>query len=250
MKKSFSFLSLLILILLSVATPSKIYATDISVGATTWYTWYNASQDIITKLLEETPDIDPTFMYGPVLSVKFNNDFNLTSTYLYGKFDIKTNSHKIETTRKDLDLALNYRINDYLKAFIGLKYIGYSIIIDSLAVSEHKNNGPGLGLSATLPLTENLFLLANMAGIYLWGNNGLMFDGALFFFGTKSYGMNSNFSVAYYITPASTIISLGGRFQYIKTVYDRYYGFPAGMLADYSNKFYGITLTATYNFTI
>ena len=64
----------------------------------------------------------------------------------------------------------------------------------------------------------------------------------------NEYGFNSNISLAYYISDYSTVISLGYRFQYL--------------LSDYKDKdntvsldyirfiIHGITLTATYNFSI
>ncbi|MCL2026685.1 MAG: hypothetical protein FWG92_07780, partial [Leptospirales bacterium] len=58
------------------------------------------------------------------------------------------------------------------------------------------------------------------------------------------------------IAPASTVISLGGRFQYFKTVFDEAIdvgSIPAASEATYNsnakNKFYGVTLTATYTFS-
>lgn len=34
------------------------------------------------------------------------------------------------------------------------------------------------------------------------------------------YGVNSSISLAYYVEAASTTISLGGRFQYVTTVFE------------------------------
>ena len=100
---------------------SKAYAFDITVGATTWYTW----NDMTHSEAGVIKDIDPAFLYGPALSAKFNDDFNLTFIFLYGKFDTKTNTGDVKMTRMDSDLALNYRLNDYLKIFAGVKYLGY-----------------------------------------------------------------------------------------------------------------------------
>ena len=64
----------------------------------------------------------------------------------------------------------------------------------------------------------------------------------------NEYGFNTNISLAYYVSDISTVISLGWRFQYL--------------LADYKDKnndisldyirfiIHGVTLTATYNFSI
>ena len=109
-------------ICISVITPSKVHAVDISVGATTWYAWWGMNHG------RGTIDFDPEFLYGPALSVKFNDDFNLTFVYLYGEFDYQwRNEPKSKITRYDSDLALNYRLNDYIKVFAGIKYMGLSL---------------------------------------------------------------------------------------------------------------------------
>ena len=115
--KKYLFSSLYFLLLISILVPCKLYAVDMSVGATTWYTWVD--QEFASSLIapDSAAKSDPGFLYGPVLSVKFNDDFNLTFVYLYGKFDIEqeaifggaTYSSKYKLKRKDSDLALNYR---------------------------------------------------------------------------------------------------------------------------------------------
>jgi len=193
-------------------------------------------------------------MYGPILSLKLNNDFNLTFVYLYGKFDMRVEGdEKYKLTRRDSDFALNYRLNDYFKIFTGIKYIGWSFTVPP---NTYKSDGygPGIGLSVTYPIVENLFLLANISGIYLWGTAkfedptlGVHSGGYNEY---KEYGINSNLSIAYYINSVSTTVSLGGRFQYLKSDYFPFKFAFETMFADQTNKFYGITLTATYSFSI
>ena len=211
-------------ICIGIVVPCKAYSADITVGATVWYTQWDM----------EDVTVDPAFMYGPALAVKFSDDFNLTAVYLYGKFDMGGGA---KISRNDLDLALNYRLNDYFKAFAGLKYMGYS-----MPFLDHSGIGPGLGLSATLPMAENLFLLATLSGFHLWGQNDFDYAGNVKKTDYTEYGMNSTLSLAYYIEPASTVVSLGGRFQYFQTHLD-----GEGIT---KNKFYGATLTATYTFGI
>ena len=283
--RNFLYISLLVLILTII--PYKAHAIDISVGATTWYTWleqpFASSFQAEEERGLESKKSGPGFLYGPVLSVKFSDDFNLTFVYLYGKFDIEKDNdedikHKLK--RKDSDIALNYKLNNYFKVFGGLKYIGFNISPDREIVLgvdatgtidsvKHDGYGPGFGLSATLPIADNIFLLGTVSGFYLWGKeskgftcesvpplNTPMFNKIKA--DCKDRGINSNLSIAYYIAPASTTISLGGRFQYIKT--DKYKIKNGSVLTgDFRNyqmpdssttKFYGITLTATYSFGI
>ena len=222
-------------IFIGIIVPSKVHAVDIAIGATTWYTWWDYK--MIDGGTTKAIDLDPAFLYGPALSVKFSDDFNLTFIYLYGKFDEK--SYALKFKRNDSDLALNYKLNDYFKLFAGVKYMNFAFR-EGDNNYDHSSLGPGLGLSATFPVLENLFILANISGMYLWGYKEIS-EGKK---DIKEYGINSTLSIGYYIAPASTVISLGGRFQYYKTDYDVY--------ADLyeKHKFYGITLTATYNFSI
>jgi len=228
--KLFLIFSLSLLILISVLAPSKVFATDITVGATTWYTWWDMAG---TK-----DEADPTFLYGPALAVKFNDDFNLTFIFLYGKFDFELHDSssptKTKLSRTDSDLALNYRLNDFFKVFVGGKYNAYS-----MPGMDFVGYGPALGLSATMPVTGDLFLLGTFSGFYLWATDDEDHGGKS---KAKQSGYNSSLSIAYYIAPASTTISLGGRYQYMKVDESN----------DHSSKFkfYGFTLTATYTFEI
>ena len=213
---------------------SKAYALDMTAGATTWYAW----NDMTHSDTGEIKDIDPVFLYGPALSAKFNEDLNLTFVFLYGKFDVKTETDSIKMTRMDSDIALNYKLNDYLKIFAGAKFLGYEIPGYNAYAA-----GPGLGLSATYPIIENLFLLANLSGFSIWGRDKYSVSGKDYQTAYYEYGFNSTLSLAYYIMPASTAISLGGRYQYYKTVYD-------DDQSDGKTKFYGVTLSAMYFFSI
>ena len=204
---------------------NKAYAADIGVGATTWYTYWD-------------PDFNPSFLYGPTLSAKLNDDFNLTFLFLYGEFDSK-DSPRCTYRRYDSDLAINYKIDEYLKIFLGIKYLGFSARNDDRESSAY---GPGAGITATIPVADNLFILGNVAYMYLWSNEKRILFQPHFQMGLNDYAINSSLSLAYYIARASTVISLGGRFQYLSTNFDSSYST--------NNKFYGVTLSATYTFSI
>ena len=242
------------------------YAVDITAGATTWYAWgrqYYTQKDNIDNYDADIKS-DPAFLYGPALSVKFNDDFNLTFVYLYGKFSaVKNDGSKADFKRNDSDLALNYKLNDYFKVFIGAKYLSYDIIpvkdnfwgAMSFKVKDmdpHTSYGPGLGASATIPIIGNIFGLATISGLYLWGNekvditDGFNENPRSLKIGYNEYGINSNISIAYYIAQYSTVISLGSRFQFIMADYDD----NEIHLSDIKFMIYGVTLTATYTFRI
>ncbi|HNX23893.1 MAG TPA: hypothetical protein PKG60_07565 [Spirochaetota bacterium] len=107
---------------------------------------------------------------------------------------------------------------------------------------EHNSFGPATGISAVFPLSNDFFLIGNLGGFYLWGNEENSGSGYSKTSKSKDYGLNSTLSIAYYINSASTTISLGGRYQYLKMDYEDQ--------DTTDTKFYGITLSATYSFSI
>ena len=113
----------------------------------------------------------------------------------------------------------------------------------------HSGWGFGYGLNATFPIAENLFLLATLSGFYGFGedkvNETSGLGGDSFHTGGRDIGFNSSLSIAYYIDSTSTVISIGGRYQYFNSKTNEKL-FNIKM----NNKIYGITLAATYSFGI
>ena len=257
---------------ISLIIPHKLYALDITLGGTTWYAqseqYYTQVKSPGGLIGNSIAKSDPAFLYGPTVAVRFSPDFNLTFVYLYGFFENEKKSgsgepYTTKFSRSDSDLALNYRLGDYFKVFIGAKYLAYGItpakqdaanfqVVGNVDI--HKSYGPGVGLSATVPLVGNLFGLATVSGLYLWGDH----DAKVKDYGANDdtarnvtlkfneYGFNSNLSLAYYIAPASVVISLGARFQYLISDYDK----NPIYLDSIKFTIWGATLAATYTFRI
>jgi len=225
MKKSL--LLTFIITFIGIILPYKAYSVEISVGASTCESW-------IERNPKDDPNftIGPAFLYGPVLSLKINERFDVTAVYLYGKFNDTTNGDKVKI--RDSELSFGAGLNDYLKVIAGVKYMGF-LNSDTKYIAY----GPELGLSATLPIVYKINLLASVTGFYLGGKED---DGSTKK-GYNEYGVNGTLSLSYYIVPASTTISIGRRFQYFKS---DYYKDDSWM----KNMFYGSTLTATYSFDI
>ena len=259
---------------MSIIIPYKAYAFDITAGGTAWYAqseqYYTQTKSPSGVINNSIAKSSPAFLYGPTLAVRFNQDFNLTFVYLYGHFENEKNqgsSYNSSTkfSRSDSDLALNYRLSDYFKVFIGAKYLAYGItpartdlatfqIIGNADI--HTSYGPGLGLSATVPIVGSLFVLGTVSGLYLWGSHGVVvadISGGTPPYPQRSanlkyneYGINTNLSLAYYIAPASVVISLGGRFQYLIADYKK----NPIYLDSIKFTVWGATLTATYTFSL
>jgi hypothetical protein len=250
-----------ITVCLGIIIPCKTYATDITAGATTWFV--QGTQTVEKPERHGAMDSDLGLLYGPTLSVKLSDDFNLTFVFLYGKLNYKDTHEngypEFKSSRIDADLALNYRLNNYFKIFGGIKYLAfdlrslecYGVYYDTQG--KHKSFGPGLGLSFTYPMTENLFFLATLSGFYLTDfkiysetvTDQTNPDNSFEKLGFADYGINSNLSIAYYIAQASTVISLGVRVHSFSTKYNRD-EFPVTV----SSFTAGITLSAAYTFSI
>ena len=155
-------------------------------------------------------------------------------------------------------------LNNYLKVFVGAKYLSYDIVPNDdksvfiyKKIYPHTSYGAGLGLSATIPIIGNLFGLATVSGLCLFGKDRFvrtedMWTSPPELYDVKAcyneYGFNTNISLAYYVSDISTVISLGYRFQYLRADYrDK----DNKVFLDYIGfVIHGVTLTATYNFSI
>lgn len=225
---------IVLLISTSAAFPAALKAMDISVGAYTWYaTW---------KLKSVFPDGSPSFtfdfnsalMYGPLVVLKFDDKWSLSSLFLYSSrftYDDGSGQPPFTVNRYDSDTLLNYNINQYLKAFAGIKYMYYSY-----TDMRSWDMGPGLGIGATLPVWDNFYLLMNMSGMYLKGkfNPGST--------AITEYGFNIAANIAYYIEAISLTISAGYRYQ----LFRRYYSDDSSFYEE--NTFSGFTASVIYTF--
>ena len=218
---------------------SDLYAGDLSVGATAWYTNWDMG--------DPTYKPDPGIMYGPVASYKINDSYNLTFLFLYGNFSNNIDlglgsSLQMDISRYDSDIAINKKIGDYFKIFAGAKVMGYNYSFSFSGGTMEMNElgvGPGAGISALLPIGGDLFLLGNLSAMYLWAS----YDNGTTTGSGKQYGINSSAALAYYIKSASTTLSLGARYQTYKDNPD-----DAGGTTS-TKSFYGVTLSAIYTFS-
>lgn len=218
----------LFLAIAAVVIPARADA-GVSLGFSSWYAWWEMKPD-------SRSTVDPAPLYGPVLGVDFAGRWSLTSVLLTGKFvDEDDMFGDVEYRRYDSDSAINYSLNRYFKIFAGFKYMRYDMSIDSLDIElKHISYGPGLGIGVTIPISDSLFAIANVSGMYLFGTKkALQSD----YYET---GVNSALGLAYYIMPIATTITAGVRYQYFetRTVED-----------DTNHHFYGVTLSAVWHFS-
>lgn len=276
------------ILLFSFAKPQTAGAVNLSAGVSIWYVWWEPTWlDSLKNPSDTTDSIDlkfsPEFMAGPAISIKLTPEINLSSVFMYSslfKVEKTTNNNRgtffdttddytaketLEITKYDLDTTLSYALNETFKIFAGIKYQGYNYDdvyydISSGVVStpisfkiKTKSTGPGIGMGITYPLINNFYLLANVSGIYMYNTTTMPY------IKKQSYditGYSGSVSLSWYKESWSTTFSLGGRYQYLhyKNRSDGIYN-PLSPTEDdpfdgKADKFYGLTFTSTYNFSI
>jgi hypothetical protein len=243
MKKLFFLLLLLPFLYIQNPLITPASGLEMSVGASTWYAWWEPEDN-------EGMDLDPALLFGPALSVRLAEDWSISGVFLYGIFKNNAEEGGPEDLRRfDSDLSLNYNINRYIKIFAGTKYMGFSWD-EGDESGTHWSAGPGIGIGSTIPLSDYLYLLANISYTYTWGKHDQEYsgDGGEFSDSVdlQERSINTNISLAYYIKSISTSINLGFRYQFFTINYSD----EGDYAKDEDHYFYGITLAAVYSFSI
>jgi len=220
--------------------PSFSYSLGISAGISTWYTHWDMEDNT------ENRDMGEAIMYGPMIALRFSSAWSLSSVFLYGKFESDNDESGGEPDtikRIDSDTVINYSVNKYFRIYAGFKYMGYDF-----SMGEHFGYGPGAGIGAILPVTQQFFLMANISGMYLWStekedDNGSGISTSEDYHET---GFNTSITAAYFIPAASVTLSLGFRYQFFKTEPDD----SSSPKSSSDLTFYGVTFSAVYSFDI
>ncbi len=256
--------------ILFVLTTSITRASDLSIGMTSFYSWYSPFwKDFYDKV-----EIDPALMMGPVISWGFSDNFTFTAVILYSvmqyKTDIETgpvtmgsgsqsNVHvsNAPLTRVDSDLTISYTLTQYFKLFAGFKFmtVNNDEVSGTGASGKNVNGycmginefGGGAGVSAAIPLSlifDNLYFQCGLSYCSLCSPLQLAFtdtSGSTYYYGQ---GFNSTVSLSYYIESLNTSIALGGRYQalWYKSSNDVYNA--SGNM----DRYYGVTLSLMYYF--
>jgi hypothetical protein len=204
-----------VIILLSATMQAS--ALSVSAGAAGWYTWWNPG--------DKTATYDPGFLYGPAVSVSFNNGVSLNTVFYFGELDAHANtspSPSITCSRRDSDTSLSYSINENLRILAGFKYMYYKMKFGEItspfyvpaSYVDHESIGPAAGIIFTFPLTESISFSTGVSGIYVWtSSTGTAQPDET----NKDCGYSATASLSYYIDPASVTLNLGVRYQYFKS---------------------------------
>jgi len=275
-------LKILPVVLLSlVFNATYLSAADLSLGVTSWYAMWD--EKIKSPEGTEDPKTKSTLMAGPVLGFRFFENWRLGAQFYIGKMEMKNPTIDYDVSsvmfidrdekylRFDSDITLGYQWFPWLNTYAGYKYFGYNIdeskvyyengaTCTGIQESETKErlHGLGLGASTSLEVYDSLYFSLNGSGMKIRGrmkSEDEEYNGSGVYQGTETsknningWGANLTTALSYYISSASTTISLGYRYQYLKTKIK----FPSdsGIGEDtitIKDKFHGVTLAAIYN---
>lgn len=208
-----------------------------------------------------------TFLYGPSVSVRIDR-WQISGNFLYGDFKCDLFSYRyllvpspgisaiipyrttMRAKKYDCDLLVTYQINSFFRFFFGPKYQGYqynkrnieyfSYTTPSEDVHYH-SGGLGAGVGCVLPITSDLYLMMSFSGIVLIGSQkGSNDQGDRT---SVAYGGNELVTLAYHIKAINTVISLGGRLQYLY-----FHITPHRYCPENHDIFYGINMSAGVSF--
>jgi hypothetical protein len=211
----------------------------VAAGISTWYTGWSYSNS--------NGDTKPGLLYGPAFSVDLKDKWSLAGVFLMGRLDEKTDYGTIKNRRYDCDITANYIMSRYLKLFGGIKLIHFSWNNDKSSVpvfgtgkSHNRSAGPALGVGLTVPVADSLFVQTNLSGLVTQGDQTVEGEERT---AVRCYCVNTSLALAYYVESLSSTITFGGRYQFVRSKYEKYYSAQ-------KMHFYGVTLSMIYHFPV
>ncbi|MBN1533413.1 MAG: hypothetical protein JXA20_12165 [Spirochaetes bacterium] len=226
--------------------------------------------------------MNPAFLYGPSLILSWDR-WSLSAIFVTGRYRVQAGSiyyapatsvispsdSSQDIYKYDLDTTIGYRLTEILKLFTGVKYQRYtlkkrgmmeagSLMIEKVdAVLD--SAGVGFGVAVTYQVHGNFYLLWNVSALAMvsfvsYDSQYSIPDLSIFWPYKRTarvpgFGGNSTLSLAYYIEPASTTVSLGVRYQYIRYFPRAGWGIE-GLFNNKQDQFYGIMVSAIYTFNL
>ena len=189
-------LSLFIILLFPVLSRSA----EINIGGTVWYAWWDAPW-----ARKDDFSLEPAYLHGPVVSIKFTDYLGISSFFVFGNFDESSSEswgtyYMDETTgypiykignakvqRYDSETALDFYLYKYIRLFLNCKYMAYKLKADftgtinvnhptlgsiyggtwsSNTEEESQVLGYGFGFGFKTPVLKGFQLMFNASGLY------------------------------------------------------------------------------------
>jgi hypothetical protein len=196
------------------------------IGANLWYTWWKPAWEKIRvdRLIPGwhiNPEIDATVDFGINAAVRFNDSWSLTTVLNFGEYSVTVQKYfplpvpikpKFESKaqRFDLDTTAGYSISQYVMFFAGLKYRGCMVRLRYIRSYSFNTSyaGPEAGFGFALPIVSSLSFSPVVSGIIMGGRER---DGS-----SAQAGCAISGAFAYKTLSSRMIISIGGRYEYLK----------------------------------
>lgn len=219
-----------------ILVPAQSFsAVDLSIGGNVWYNWWkpaweksptlsrfllinNAAQVTQITRMEKGSNfkVNPSFLAGPSLSLRFLKRWSISSVFVCGMFEARAKNpisfygytyfldfpppvydqsfmykdYHRKIFKWDSDTSVAFEPLRFLKIVAGFKAQGYSykerlryfqnIAFAYIWESESKveNFGPGLGIAFTIPVVDSLYVLFNLSSFVLWGKETIDYKNA------------------------------------------------------------------------
>ncbi|MBP7584142.1 MAG: hypothetical protein KBA61_08930 [Spirochaetes bacterium] len=258
-------------LVLVISTSIPAFSWPLGIGVTSYYSYWNPAWSEGFDNVE----IDPALLVGPVLSLTVFDTFTLTGFMMVsvnnprsryslplagvGNVGIVSNVERLEA-----ELSLMYLVNRYFRILAGYKTqlyneedtpetvivpVGYTSRVDFWKNS-FQISGPGAGMALILPVADAFSLSISTSLIYLAIDHtsprlkqmGMEIYSEGIDYNYTGTGNNTAITASYYFPSMNTVISLGGRFQFLHYKAE---GDAPSMGNDY---YYGITFAALYLF--
>jgi hypothetical protein len=132
---------------------------EVEVGLKAWYSyWKNQDPDPTAG----TTRFDPALLVGPAIEVRLPYHFYLEGSYLVSLNDYEYSlfGAKLTADRKDLDLAVGYRIIPEVGIFAGYKNVDMDLTVLGFSAGSLNLSGPFIGIRGDVPVNEALSVYA------------------------------------------------------------------------------------------
>ncbi len=196
----------------------------------------------------------------------FETDTVDTATGQTYHINAESNQERIE-----IDVMLSYRLFPFLSLYAGYKNFSYGLQGDGTysgvnqstgstfeatqdEMARYMGSGYGVGISTNFALGEGFFLGLGLSALYIYGSFDLagirVTNGQVQREGTGNInyvgtGLNIPANLSYFFSSISTVITVGGRYQFLKQKHDDSEPDTYGIDGN-TDRFYGITFSALW----
>lgn len=256
---------------------------DLNLGLYSYYVWYEPSWNDHYDNVSISPSLLVGPVAGITLFNRVSLNASFLFLNVGGDASFETDSVDTVTgqtyhidaesnqERMEIDVMLSYRLFPVLSLYVGYKNFSYGIKGDGTyrgvnqttgstfessedEMGNYSGSGYGAGINSNFSLGEGFFLGLGVSALYIIGSFDLASveirngetqrrsSGNINYIGT---GLNISANLSYYFSSISTVITVGGRYQFLKQKHDDSMPDAYGIDGN-TDRFYGITFSALW----